>query len=57
MTNDDADQTRPDFAEIATKVTDRYPNVLADLAERERQEQLERTDETDGEETPEERRS
>lgn len=48
MTNDDADQTRPNFTEIATEVTEKYPTVLAHLAEMERQEKLELTDETDG---------
>lgn len=44
---------RPDVAAFGKMITEKYPTVLAHLAETERQEKLERTEETDGDETPE----
>ncbi|MDR7229989.1 hypothetical protein J2X45_001070 [Caulobacter sp. BE264] len=42
---------RPDVAAFGRKITEKYPTVLTHLAEMERQEKLERTDETGCEET------
>lgn len=44
---------RPDVAAFGKMITEKYPTVLAHLAEVEQQEKLERTEETDGDETPE----
>ena len=44
---------RPDVAAFGKMITEKYPTVLAHLAEMERREKLDRTDETDGDETPE----
>jgi hypothetical protein len=43
---------RPDVTAFGKMITEKYPTVLAHLAEMERQEKLERTDETGGDETP-----
>lgn len=55
MTIRDKKRERPDAAKFARDTMKKFPNVMAHLAEMERQEKLERTDETDGDETPEPR--
>lgn len=53
MTTEVRKRKRPDIAAFAKRTIEKYPTVMAHLAEMERQEKLEWTDETDGDETPE----